>query len=237
MLDDGGEIILPDVPESEIAETPPAEGEHFIRPYADAIRDRLFYYFELNDMTHKPKLVAVTGISEGAGTSTIASGLATAFAEVEDAKVLLVDMNKNHDEANPIFEGRQSYSLLGALKAGRGVEFKESRENLFLATGAIENGGKTERTIAPRKLFDLMPVLRASEYDYIIFDMPPTGATSPTLAMAGFMDQVLLVLDAQNTNRDVLRRTHSELVQGKAEVSCIFNKTRAHAPRWVQGEV
>ena len=39
----------------------PWEAGHFIRPYCDAIRDRLGLYFELNHLTHKPKLVGVTG--------------------------------------------------------------------------------------------------------------------------------------------------------------------------------
>src|SRR6266403_3500180 len=44
----------------------PWEAGHFIRPYCDAIRDRLGLYFELNQLTHKPKLVGVTGFSEDA---------------------------------------------------------------------------------------------------------------------------------------------------------------------------
>ena len=90
---------------------------------------------------------------------------------------------------------------------------------------------------APRNLYDLMPELRASEFDYIIFDMPPVGLTSPTVSMAGLMDKVLLVLDAEKTDRDVLKRRYTELAEGKAHVSCIYNKVKRHAPRWVQGEV
>ena len=57
----------------------PWESDHFIRPYSEAIRDRLVLYFQLNRMTHKPKLVAVTDCSGGAGASTLAGGLAAAF--------------------------------------------------------------------------------------------------------------------------------------------------------------
>jgi hypothetical protein len=51
------------------------------------------------------------------------------------------------------------------------------------------------------------------------------------------MDKVLLVLDAENTDRTVLKNAYADLVRGKADVSCVFNKTRTHAPRWVLGEV
>jgi hypothetical protein len=50
------------------------------------------------------------------------------------------------------------------------------------------------------------------------------------------MDKVLLVLDAENTSRDGLKWGYSELTKGKADVSCIFNKTRNHAPGWLIGE-
>src|SRR6266513_640661 len=60
----------------------PWEAGHFIRPYCDAIRDRLGLYFELNQLTHKPKLVGVTGFSEEAGTSTLAAGLAASLSEM-----------------------------------------------------------------------------------------------------------------------------------------------------------
>src|SRR4029077_2636125 len=54
----------------------PGEAGHCIRLYCDAIRDRLGLYFDLNHLTHKPKLVGVTGFAEEAGDSTLAAGLA-----------------------------------------------------------------------------------------------------------------------------------------------------------------
>jgi Mrp family chromosome partitioning ATPase len=82
-----------------------------------------------------------------------------------------------------------------------------------------------------------MPQLVASDFDYIVFDMPPIGPTSPTLTMAGFMDKVLLVLDGNHTTREHLSWAYSELEKAKADVSCVFNKARSHAPQWVQGAV
>jgi Mrp family chromosome partitioning ATPase len=81
----------------------------------------------------------------------------------------------------------------------------------------------------------MMPLMHASEYDYIIFDMPAVAQTSPTLTMAGLMDKVLLVLDAENTTREGLKWGYSELTRGRADVSCIFNKTRSHGPEWLIG--
>jgi len=73
----------------------PWESEHPIHPFCEALRDRLILYFERGGMTHKPKLVAVTGCSPGAGASTISAGLAASLSEACDGKVLLVDKQVN----------------------------------------------------------------------------------------------------------------------------------------------
>jgi hypothetical protein len=81
----GKALVLPQAAHSDLA---PWEDGHFIRPYAQAIRDRVDLYFERNRMTHKPKLVGVTGLSNGVGTSTLAAGLAASLSEMGDGKVL-----------------------------------------------------------------------------------------------------------------------------------------------------
>jgi Mrp family chromosome partitioning ATPase len=60
-------------------------------------------------MTHKPKLVAVTGCSIGAGASTIAAGLAAALSEMCEGKVLLVD--------KPM-DPRRFFNTIADFKAG-----------------------------------------------------------------------------------------------------------------------
>ncbi len=41
-----------------------------LQPFYEALRDRLIVYFEVRKLAHKPKLVAVTSASRGAGVST-----------------------------------------------------------------------------------------------------------------------------------------------------------------------
>ena len=72
------------LPRSDGLQIAPWDANHFVRPYAEAIRDRLNLYFERHQMTHKPKLIGVTGLTEGAGTSTLAAGLAAALSAVGD---------------------------------------------------------------------------------------------------------------------------------------------------------
>jgi Mrp family chromosome partitioning ATPase len=208
---------------------------HFILPYSETIRDRIIFNFEINNLTHKPKLVAVTGLSEGAGASTVAAGLAKSFSEIPGMKVLLVDLSSYHPEDNPLFGEIPRHTLNGALHLARNTQFRESPQALYYASANARRDSTGLTTFSPVHLYELMPHLQASQYDYIIFDMPPVDQTSRTLTMAGLMDKVLLVLDAENTSRDGLMWGYSELVKGRADVSCIFNKTRSPVPGWLIG--
>jgi uncharacterized protein involved in exopolysaccharide biosynthesis/Mrp family chromosome partitioning ATPase len=207
------------------------EVDHFIRPYAEAIRDRLNLYFEVNRMTHKPKLVGVTGFEDGAGASTLAAGLAASLSEMGDGKVLLVDVNLGVGRVHPFFEGRPAYPLSTALQPASAID--SASENLYLATVAPPGAGPMQ--IALKRFFDLMPNLKASDFDYIIFDMPPLSETTPTLGMARFMDKVLLVVEAEKTGRDAAKRGYTQLSAARANVSVILNKTRSYVPKRLNG--
>ncbi|MGB6222624.1 GumC family protein [Haloferula sp.] len=233
LLGDAGDVILPPVPSTAAIESVNHEQEHFIVPYTSAIRDRVIFNFEVNNINHKPKLVAVTGLTAGAGTSTVAAGLAKAFAETDGRKVLLVDLNPPSSGAR--ITSKPTDSLVKALQVSRSEGFHRSSRSLYFASAPTRRGGRTGESLAPTKLNELMPYLTASDFDYIIFDMPPVDPTSPTQAMAGLMDKVLLVLDAQKTTKERLQWGYKQLESGRADVSCVYNKAQTHAPSWVEG--
>jgi len=208
------------------------EVDHFIRPYAEAVRDRLNLYFEINRMTHKPKLVGVTSFGEGAGASTLAASLAATLSEMGDGKVLLVDVNLGVGRVHPFFEGRPAYPLTTALQPAMSMD--SASDNLYLATVAPPGAGPMQ--IALKRFFDLMPNLKASDFDYIIFDMPPLNETTPTLGMARFMDKVLLMVEAEKTGREEAKRGYAQLSAARANVSVILNKTRSYVPKRLNGE-
>ena len=154
-----------------------------LRPFCEAIRDRLGLFFELNNMSHKPKLVAVTGLAKNAGASTLAAGLAGTLSEGADGRVLLVD-----------------------------------------------------KPVSPKRFYNMLADFKASDLDYVVFDMPSLGGTSATLPLAGFMDTVLLVVEAGKSNRDAVKRAYAQLA-AKTKVSVVFNKTRSYGPKWLEGEL
>ncbi len=206
----------------------PWEFGHFVRPFSEALRDRVTLYFQIQGMIHKPKLVGVTGCAKGAGTSTLAGGLAAALSETGDGKVLLVDMNVGRATVHPFYRGASACTLAEALVG----DPSPAGENLYLAMATPPDAPHTQ--IIPKRFYELMPHLKASDFDYIIFDMPPLSQTSITLAVAAYMDKVVLVAEAEKSNRDVFKRAFAELAAVNANVSAVLNKLRFYTPKWLQ---
>lgn len=226
---DGAALV---VPPSRTAIAPWDSG-HFIRKYCESIRDRIGLYFELHALTHKPKLVGVTSLSKGAGTSTLAAGLAAALSETDDGKVLLVDANLGPGDVHPFFQGKPAYSLHTALQPPGPID--AAAENLYLASVGDSHAGPAQ--LGLKRFFDLMPNLRASDFDYIIFDLPPLTSISPTWGMAAFMDKLLLVVEADKSNRDLVKRGYDKLMAERDNVSVVLNKTRSYIPKSLDNEI
>ena len=182
----GARLRLPDAGHNSLLagdENSRDDSGELLRPFCEAIRDRLGLFFEVNNMAHKPKLVAVTGLAKNAGASTLAAGLASTLSEGTEGRVLLVD-----------------------------------------------------KPVSPKRLYSMLADFKASDLDYVVFDMPSLGGTSSTLPLAGFMDTVLLVVEAGKSNRDAVKRAYAQLA-AKTKVSVVFNKTRSYGPKWLEGEL
>src|SRR5258708_36656214 len=82
----------------------------------------------------------------------------------------------------------------------------------------------------------MLSEFKRSDLDYVIFDMPSLRDTSATLPLAAFMDMVLLVVEAEKSNRNAVKRAYTQLA-AKTRVSVVFNKSRSYGPRWLGGEL
>jgi uncharacterized protein involved in exopolysaccharide biosynthesis/Mrp family chromosome partitioning ATPase len=202
------------------------EAGSFLNPFYDALRDRLMSYFESINLTRKPKLVAVAGTEKGSGVSTIAAGLAASLSETGDGRVLLVDMNQERGAAKQFFRGEAGCQLDDALVSEK-RDTALVQENLYVVS---EGSSEKLQRVLPKRFASLVPKLKASDYDYIIFDMPPVSQTSVTARLAGLMDMTLLVIESEKTGRDAVHQAASLLSLSKATVGAVLNKTRKYIP-------
>jgi uncharacterized protein involved in exopolysaccharide biosynthesis/Mrp family chromosome partitioning ATPase len=204
-----------------------------LQQFHEALRDRLILYFDVNNLTHKPKLIAITGTEAGTGVSTIAAGLAASLSETGDGNVLLVDMNLQNGAAQQFYKGKACCGLDTVLVA----ETKNNaliRENLYVVNGNAGGDGLSQAL--PRRFTTLVPKLKASDYDYIIFDMPVISPTSVTSQLARFMDMTLLVVESEKTSREAVEQANAWLKEVGATVGVVLNKTRQYVPKRLHQE-
>jgi succinoglycan biosynthesis transport protein ExoP len=210
-------------PDTSIA---PWDREHPLRQFYEGLRDRLIVYFEVRNPVPKPKMVAVTSCDHGAGVSSIAAGLAATLSETGDGNVLLVNISGDRGAAQQFYNGEPGYSLDEVLETGNKCTLVKA--NLYTITERA-NGDRLPTNL-PKKLSALMPKLKASDYDYIIFDMPPVNQTTATARLSALMDMVLLVIESEKTNQDVVKSVIKLLAESKVTVSTVLNRFRNYVP-------
>ena len=215
------------------SEANPWDTDHALHPYYEALRDRLIGFFEGRNMTHKPKLIGLTGIGSAPGTTTVAAGLAGTLSQTGEGNVLLVDMTLGRESAQQYYQGNAVTNLDQLLEHAPTEEKRNEGKLVVAAEGS--NGYKLPK-ILPNRFNDIVPKLKTSEFDYIIFDMPAVSPISVTPRLASFMDAVFLVIESEKASKDVVTRATELLQKTNANIGAILNKTKSYVPQKLQEE-
>ena len=205
--------------------------DHPLRPMFEGLRDRMLLHFK--GVLHKPKLVGVCSSSEHGGATTLAAGLAATLSEAGEGKVLLVDMHQPKGAAHPFFQGRPNAEIGDALEENSRASAMV-KENLYVA---VANNHERKITALAKQLSNLVPRFKASDYDFIIFDMPRVSATSVSVRLGAMMDFVLLVAEAEKAPRQAVKQAYSLLADTGVETHVVLNKVRSYVPAGLSGDL
>jgi polysaccharide biosynthesis transport protein len=141
---------------------------------------------------------------------------------------LLVNMNVGDGEAHHFYKGKLNCGIEEVL--GREKRDQAQVQNNLFVVKETESNDNLPRVL-PKRFSHLLPMLKASDFDYIIFDMPPVSEISITPRLARFMDMVLLVIESEKTSRDAASRVASLLGDTKTNVGLVLNKNRSYLPK------
>jgi Mrp family chromosome partitioning ATPase len=204
-----------------------------LAPYCETLRDRLIGYFESVNLTHKPKLIGLTGIGKDTGVTTLATGLARTLSETGDGNVLLVDLTPGQGSSQYFHRGAASCGLEDLL-ATRDDQ-AQVQDRLYVVSEDAR-GDKLSRML-PQRFAKLLPQLKSGDFDYIIFDMPPVNQISITPRIAGYMDMMLLVVESERDSRENLQQANELLLKSNAAVGTILNKSKNYLPTFLRHEL
>jgi len=210
-------------------EITPWDANHPLHNYFEALRDKVISYFESKNLQHKPKLIGLTGLGEDPGVSTVASGIASSLSKTEGGNVLLVDMTLGKESAHQFYKGEEVSNLEEALLEPKKAKLQE---NLYVVAEG-SNGYKLP-SLLPSRFNSIIPKLKASDFDYIVFDMPAVSPISSTPRLASFMDVMLMVIESENTDREVVKQAAELLSESKAHLGAVLNKTKSYVPKQLE---
>ena len=208
----------------------PWRPDHYLQSQIEGLRERVITYFEVHNLNHKPKLVALTACNDGAGVTTLSAGLASALSRAGEGSVLLVDIQSGSSFA--FYKGNAGCGPSVKMKSQAEAEQeKDSSSDMTLATVKSETDRweKISKSL-PRSFNELLPNLDVNEYDYIVFDMAAVSPSSVTPRMAGHMDLVLLILECEKTGQLAARQAANLMGESRANMVVVLNKWRNYVP-------
>jgi len=169
--------------------------------------------------------VLVTSSSPGEGKTTTATNLAISLAQ-EGKSVVLVDLDLRRPALHKVFDLKEPKGLTNVLMGNAVLEEALSPTQLpglrVLASGPIP----PDPTLLIRspKMAELLRSLKTAA-DFVVFDSPPLLAVTDPLLLASHVDAVLMVIDAEKTNRNTAHRGAEVLRQAKPEIrGVVLNK-------------
>jgi capsular exopolysaccharide synthesis family protein len=180
-------------------------------------------------------VLAVTGAWSGEGVSFVAFHTAVSLAKGFENSVLLVDANFKRPVLHKLFNNPNTAGLAEVI--GGTADMHEAIRPTYMPYLAFLPSGGTIQDPAPLfrsdRFSEVVQALRSS-FDYVIFDTPPVSAHADCLAMGPKVDQVVLVVRAHKTKRQIVEHAKDEIVKhGGRLLGVVLNRRRFFIPECI----
>jgi len=185
-----------------------------------ALRTRLFHV--LADL--QPKVIMLTSASPKEGKSTTCANLGVALAQA-DKSTLLMDCDLRNPVLHKIFALRNFRGLVDVLVGANDLQavLQEPFPNLGVVTAGPVPHNPSE-LLSSERFAELVNQVR-QRFDYllidsshVLMDSSSLGALADPVILVTQVDKVLLVLNAQSTNKETLQRAVHTLETGGANI-------------------
>lgn len=163
------------------------------------------------------RLLLVTSAGPGEGKTTVASSLATTFAQT-GARVLLIDLDLRKPRLHRVF-GTGSERGITTTLLGEPIEdavFETQIPNLSLMPAGPLPPNPAELLMS-EKLKNLLAEL-GKRYDRVVIDSPPINPVTDAVVLAKLVDGTVMVCRSEQTTLDDMRSARRTLADVKAHV-------------------
>jgi capsular exopolysaccharide synthesis family protein len=182
-----------------------------------------------NGDSRRLRVITVTSAMPGDGKSTVVARLAEALGVV-GFNVLAVDLDLRKPGLasafyQPVGGPGVADVLLGEARVDEVVQDTRHASVQFIRAGSVQQSASSTINAASVRIRDV--VLEASRLaDVVLLDTAPVSVGAETSAAAAVTDGALVVVDAQNMRRDILRAASEQLDRAGARVlGLVMNRT------------
>jgi len=165
-----------------------------------------------------PKTILFTSGRRGEGKTVTVINSAIIFSQM-GARVLVIDADLRRPSCHKILDMENWRGLTELLTGHRGPQEVIRPTTIdhfsFLSSGFLPPN-PTE-LVGSTKMREILTSLQ-EHYDYILIDSPPVMAVSDAVLLSTMVDGVIVVVDAQETPKPVVRKTCSRLSYAQAKI-------------------
>lgn len=174
-----------------------------------------------------PRMFVVTSPRAGEGKTTVVSHLGITLAEISK-RVLLIDGDMRRPRLHKIFDQPNGWGLSDLLREKNAVEDlpldalvrKTAIPHLYL----LPSGASADNIfslLCSGRLSRLMPRFR-SEFDYVLVDAPPCLEFADARIMARYVEEIVLVVQADSTDRRIAQAAIQRLLLDRIAVAGVI---------------
>jgi capsular exopolysaccharide synthesis family protein len=194
------EVVVPSREKAPVLVAPP---NSFAEEQFRMLKTQIFHW-----SSNPPRIILVTSAFPSEGKTTVSLNLALAIAQEIQKKAILVDADLRrpsaHFESHRNSKGLSNY-LLGQTGLSEILVYSDIENLSFIPAGPSPK--KSAELIGTARMKDLLTSLRESGDDtYVIIDSPPILATSEPTLLSKMVEGVILVVMADRTPRESVRR-------------------------------
>jgi capsular exopolysaccharide synthesis family protein len=187
--------------------------------------------------TTKPlKALTITSSVHGEGKSITSINLAISMAhDLSKKSILLVDADLRRSRVSKYLGFKSETGLADLISNGANID--EALINVGIDNLTILPAGKAPHNpaelLGSLKMKNLIALLR-SKYDYVIFDAPPVIPVTDAGLIGAQSDGVIMVIQAERTQRGVIRHSEGLLKQAQAKLlGYILTNIQYHIPAYI----
>ncbi len=181
----------------------------------------------------KCKILQFIGSREGEGVSTIIREFARVAANLIGHSVLLLDADRHNPTQGHFFDLKHPYCWIDALKDGAqiGKAIHQIGESSLFMSPSCNSSVYTPEIFNSPTFSGFCQNLR-TDFDLVLIDSPPLTVSPDGLAVAAKVDGVILVVEAEKTRWQTVRRVRDSISRvGGNILGVVLNKRRYYIPQ------